>query len=58
MSFDAACCKSGNGVGIVLLSPNKTVHPHVVRLEFSFTNNEAEYEDLIQGMILAREMKI
>jgi ribonuclease HI len=58
MSFDGACSKSGNGVGIVLLSPNKTMHPHVVRLEFSCTNNEAEYEALIQGMILAQEMKI
>jgi ribonuclease HI len=34
------------------------VHPHVVRLEFLCTNNEAEYEALIQGMMLAQEMKI
>jgi ribonuclease HI len=27
-------------------------------LEFSCTNNEAEYEALIQGMILAQEMNI
>jgi ribonuclease HI len=58
MSFDGACSNSGNGVGIVLMSPNKVVHPHAIRLEFSCTNNEAEYEALIQGMILAQEMKI
>jgi ribonuclease HI len=40
------------------LSPSKTMHPHAVRLEFSCTNNEEEYEALIQGMILAQEMKI
>jgi hypothetical protein len=34
------------------------MHPHAIRLEFACTNNEAEYEALIQGMILAQEMKI
>jgi ribonuclease HI len=58
MSFDGACSSSGNGVGIVLMSPSKIMHPHAIRLEFSCTNNEAEYEALIQGMILAQEMKI
>jgi hypothetical protein len=53
MSFDGACSSFGSGVGIVLVSPGKIVHPHVIRLEFSCTNNEAEYEALIQGMILA-----
>jgi hypothetical protein len=58
LSFDGACSKSRNGVGIVLLSPNKTMHPHVVRQELFCTNNEAEYEALIQGMILSQEMKV
>jgi ribonuclease HI len=58
MSFDGACSSSGSGVGIVLKSPEKMVYPHAIRIEFSCTNNEAEYEALIQGMILAREMKI
>jgi hypothetical protein len=47
MSFDGACYTSGNIVGIFLLSPNKTMHPHAARLEFSCTNNEEEYEALI-----------
>jgi hypothetical protein len=58
MSFDGSCSNSGSGVGIVLMSPINIVYPHAIRLEFSCTNNEAEYEALIQGMILAREMKI
>jgi ribonuclease HI len=40
------------------MSPKRIVHPHAIRLEFSCTNNEAEYEALIQGMILAQEMQI
>jgi ribonuclease HI len=58
MSFDGACSISRSEVGIVLKVPKKMVHPHAIRLEFSCTNNEAEYEDLIQGMILAWEMNI
>jgi ribonuclease HI len=58
MSFDGACSSSGNGVGIVLKIPDKIIYPHAIRLEFPCTNNEAEYEALIQGMILALEMKI
>jgi ribonuclease HI len=57
-SFDGACSSSGSGVGIVLKIPEKVVYPHAIRLEFPCTNNEAEYEALIQGMILALEMNI
>ena len=53
MSFDGAYSSSRNWVGIVLMNPSKFMHPHVIRLEFSCTNNEVEYESLIQGMILA-----
>jgi hypothetical protein len=58
MSFDRAFSQSGNGVGIVLISPDKTMHPHDVRLEFPCRNNEEEYEALIQGIILTQGMKI
>jgi ribonuclease HI len=34
------------------------MHPHTIRLEFSCINNEEKYEFLIQGMVLAQEMKI
>jgi ribonuclease HI len=58
MSFDGACSNSRNGFGIVLMHPSNIMHPHGIRLEFLCTNNEAEYESFIQGMILAQEMKI
>jgi ribonuclease HI len=58
MSFDGACSNSENGFEFFLMSPSKIVHPHIIRLDFSCTNNEAEYEYLIQRIILAQEMKI
>jgi hypothetical protein len=47
MSFNGACSSSWSGVGIVLVSPGKIMHPHAIRLEFACTNNEAKYEALI-----------
>jgi ribonuclease HI len=58
MSFDGACSKSGNGVGIILKIHEATIHPHAIRLEFPCTSNEAEHEALIQGMIISLQMKV
>jgi hypothetical protein len=58
MSFDGVCCSSGSGVGIIFKILKGVIHPHVIRLEFPCTNNEVEYEALIQGMTLALQMKI
>jgi len=56
--LDGACSNSHNGVVIDLMSPSKIVPPHDIRIEFSCTNDEVEYESLIQVMILEQEMKI
>jgi ribonuclease HI len=58
MSFDGACSKSGNGAGIIFKIPQDVIYPHAIRLEFPCTNNEAEYEALIQGMIISIQMKV
>jgi ribonuclease HI len=58
MSFDGACSKSGIGVGIVFKSPQSCIYPHAIILEFPCTNNEAEYEALIQGLTLALQMQV
>jgi ribonuclease HI len=50
--------KSRNGAGIVFKIPQSGIYPHAIRLEFPCTNNEAEYEALIQGMILSLQMKV
>ena len=41
-----------SGVGLVLISPEKTIIEKSLKLEFSATNNEAEYEALLQGMAM------
>ena len=39
----------GFGVGLVLVSPEKITIEKSLRLGFSATNNETEYEALLQG---------
>jgi hypothetical protein len=58
MSFDGACCSSRKWSWNYFQNPQEVIHPHAIRLEFPCTNNEVEYEALIQGMTLALQMKI
>ena len=44
---DGASNQKGSGVGLVLMSPEKVVIEKSLRLDFSATNNEAEYEALL-----------
>ena len=41
---------------LVLLSPEKTIIEKSLRLGFSATNNEAEYESLLQGMAMVQKI--
>ena len=41
---DGALNQKGSGVGLVLMSPEKVVIEKSLRLDFSATNNEAEYK--------------
>ncbi|CAL9023425.1 unnamed protein product, partial [Prunus brigantina] len=42
--------------GPVLISPNKVVLEYALRFKFHASNNEAEYEALLAGLRLAKEM--
>ena len=53
---DGAANQKGSGVGLVLISPEKIIIEKSLRLGFSATNNEAEYEALLQGMIMVQKM--
>lgn len=49
----------GVGIGIILKSPSEDqVHSKSVRLNFPISNNQAEYEFLIQGLIWVAEVGI
>ena len=53
---DGALNHKGSGVGLVLMSPEKVVVEKSLRLNFSATNNEAEYEALLVGMTMVQRM--
>ena len=53
---DGASNQKGSGVGLVLMSPEKIVIEKSLRLDFSATNNEAEYEALLEGMAMVQRM--
>ena len=53
---DGVANQRGFGVGLVLESPEKTIIEKSLRLGFSATNNEAEYEALLQGMAMVQKM--
>ena len=53
---DGASNQKGSGVGLVLMSPEKVVIEKSLRLNFSATDNEAEYEALLEGMVIVQRM--
>ena len=53
---DGAANQRGSGVGIVLISPDGAAIEKSLRLGFSATNNEAEYEALLQGMTMVQRL--
>ena len=53
---DGPANHKGSRVGLVLISPEKIIVEKSLRLEFSATNNEVEYEALLQGMAMVQKM--
>ena len=43
-------------MGLVLVSPEKITIEKSLRLDFLATNNEAEYETLLEGMSMVQRM--
>ena len=43
-------------MGLVLITPERATIEKSLRLGFSATNNEAEYEALMQGMAMVQKM--
>ena len=53
---DGALNQKGLGVGLDWMSPEKVVIEKSLRLDFLATNNEAEYETLLEGMTMVQRM--
>jgi hypothetical protein len=56
--FDGSVSKDGQGIGIILVSPNGAKIEMSSRLDFSCTNNQTEYEALLFGLIMLRSMEV
>ena len=53
---DGETNQRGFGVGLVLISPERITIEKSLRLDFSATNNEAEYEALLEGMSMVQKL--
>ena len=58
MVFDGASNTLGNGIDVVIISPEGCHTPFTARLCFNCTNNMAEYEACIMGLKAAIELRI
>ncbi|GJZ92445.1 reverse transcriptase domain-containing protein [Tanacetum coccineum] len=55
--MDGASNSKGSGDGLVLISPSGVEFMYALLLNFTSTNNEAEYGALLAGLRMARKMK-
>ena len=58
MHFDGFKMRTGLGAGVVLTSPKGDKIKYVLQIHFAASNNVAEYEALIHGLRLAKELGI
>ena len=56
MYVDEASNQKSSGVRLVLISPEKIIIEKSLRLDFSVTNNETEFEALLMGMVMVQRM--
>ncbi|RVW82592.1 hypothetical protein CK203_047089 [Vitis vinifera] len=58
LRVDGASRSSGSGVGLLLQSPTGEHLEQAIRLGFSASNNEAEYEAILSGLDLALAIRL
>jgi ribonuclease HI len=58
MYFDGSYTLKGVGAGVVLIPPEGDILKYAIQLEFSVTNNIAEYNGLVMGLRLAKDLNI
>jgi len=58
LSVDGATNSKGSGAGIILEDPQGALIEQSLHFAFRASNNQAEYEALIAGMLLAKELGI
>jgi ribonuclease HI len=58
MYFDGSYTLKGAGAGVVLIPPEGDMLKCAIQIEFPSTNNTVEYEGLVTGLRLAKELDI
>ncbi|GKE30811.1 reverse transcriptase domain-containing protein [Tanacetum coccineum] len=56
--MDGSSCTDGSEAGLILTNPEGMEFTYALRFRFDATNNEAEYEALIAGLKIAKQMGI
>nr|GEV12905.1 reverse transcriptase domain-containing protein [Tanacetum cinerariifolium] len=56
--MDGSSCADGSGAGLILTNPEGTKFTYALRFKFEVTNNEAKYEALIAGLMIAEQMGV
>ena len=54
--MDGSAMRKVAGAGVVLIFPEKETLKFAVKLQFTATNNETEYEALLIGLSLAKAL--
>ncbi|GJS62277.1 reverse transcriptase domain-containing protein [Tanacetum coccineum] len=55
---DGASNNEGSGAGLILIALDDVEYSYALRLNFSNSNNDAEYEALLAGLQIAKEMQV
>ncbi|GJY67002.1 reverse transcriptase domain-containing protein [Tanacetum coccineum] len=55
---DGSSCIDGSGAGLIITNPEGMEFTYALRFRFNATNNEAEYEALIAGLWIAKQMEV
>ncbi|GJX07451.1 reverse transcriptase domain-containing protein [Tanacetum coccineum] len=55
---NGASNNEGSRAGLILIAPDDVEYSYALRLNFSNSNNDAEYEALLAGLRIAKEMQV
>jgi hypothetical protein len=58
MYFNRSYTLNGAGASVVLIPPKCDILKYAIQLEFSVINNIVEYEGLVTGLRLAKDLNI
>mgnify|MGYP003702818353 CR=1 FL=1 len=57
MFFDGSVCTHGSGIGLVIISPKGASFEFAYTIKPYATNNQAEYEAVLNGLQLLKEVE-